>query len=180
MWLICLNTGQRMLGCCTHISCFRVLFLRLGVFWFSIGAKFNTCRVCIPLCLHKDPSAFQQRSCSLLPHQVSFCWKSLGCWKRRKWQRKRRALTVASLMWCLAQPTCSGECQFFSFLLKRDDSCCSTCTGRHQPYVSVFHGWTERRQYKRGGVFLSRGLCSSSANLIHSAVLSNPLPLLQF
>lgn len=65
----------------------------------------------IPLCLHEEPSAFQQRSCSLSPYQVSFCWKSLGCWKRRRWQRKRRALTVASLMWCLAQPTCSGECR---------------------------------------------------------------------
>lgn len=143
MWLIGLNAGQRMLGCCTHISCFSVLFLRLGVFWFSIGAKFNTCKVCIPLCLRKDPSAFQQPSCSLSPHQVSFCWKSLGCWKRQKWQRKRHALTVASLMWCLAQPTCSGECQTYILIAAAHAPGNST-------HISVF---SERRQYKREGVF---------------------------
>lgn len=162
MWLISLNAGQKMLGCCTQISCFRVLFSRLGALWPSSRAKFNTCGVRIPLCLQEAPSAFQQGSCSLSPHQVSFCWKSLGCWKQQRWQRKQRTLTVASLMWCLAQPTCSGECRgvFFFLFLKWDDSHC--CTRRDWTYVilsgqngwtRVFHGWTERRQYKTEGVF---------------------------
>lgn len=65
-----------------------------------------------------------------LPLQVSFCWKSLGCWKPRKWRRKRRAWTPASLMWCSARPTCSGE---LLLLLKPDDSAgCSA--GSHQAY----------------------------------------------
>lgn len=140
------------------------------MFWSSIGAKFNTCRVRIPLCLRKDPSAFQQHSCSLSPHQVSFCWKSLGCWKRRKWQRKRHASTVASLMWCLAQPTCSGE--FLPFCSNVMIVIAPAHAPGHTNHISVFSG---RRQYKREGVFLSRGICSSSTNLIHSAVLSNPL-----
>lgn len=112
MWLIGLSVGQRMLGCCARVSPFSFIS-RLKTLWPSSRAKFNTCGARIPVCLGMDPSAFQQRPCSLSPHQVSFCWKSLGCWKRRKWQRKRRASTAASLMWCLAQPTCSGECRAF-------------------------------------------------------------------
>lgn len=101
-----------MLGCCTRIPTFRV--------WFpgreGSGPRAepsSTLAECVSPCasLCEDPSAFQQRPSALSPHQVSFCWRSLGCWKRRKWQRKRRASTAASLMWCSAQRTCSGECR---------------------------------------------------------------------
>lgn len=39
----------------------------LRTLWPSSRAKFNTCGVRSPVCLHKDPSAFHQRACSLTP-----------------------------------------------------------------------------------------------------------------
>lgn len=123
----------------------------------SIRAKGNTCRLCIPVCLCGDPSVFWQQCCSLLLCQVSFCWKSRGCWKRQRWQRKLRASTVGSLMWCLVQHTCSGECliRFFFFIW---DDIHSPCTRNWIHFIfcswdgwaTVFHGCLLSAWFIRG------------------------------
>lgn len=112
----------------------------------SIRAKFNTCRLPYPSvrlrgCLSVLTAAlFSPRL------QVSFCWKSRGCWKRRRWQRRLRVSTAGSLMWSSARPTCSGECLIRSsfFFLFGDFHNPSTCTGTVDISPSLELRWVGR------------------------------------
>ena len=85
----------------------------------SIRAKFNTCRLLYPSVRLRGSLSVLTAALFSPRLQVSFCWKSRGCWKRRRWQRRLRVSTAGSLMWSSARPTCSGEClirsSFFFF-----------------------------------------------------------------
>lgn len=114
-----LSDGQRVMVRSTRILCFSKSLLGLTEACLSPLAKGN-----IPShysSLSRSTSTHRVLtwcSCSLsFPFlspsgcsQVSFCWRSLVCWKRLRWRRRQLVWTAGSLMWSSAQPTCSGEC----------------------------------------------------------------------
>ena len=119
-----LRDGQGMMVFYTHIWFFSVCF--------QGQSRLSVCQGQIQHLQAAYPSVRLRGSLSVLTAalfspgpQVSFCWKSRGCWRRRRWQRRLRVSTAGSLMWSSARPTCSGECLirtssfffFFFFLI---------------------------------------------------------------
>ena len=154
--------------------CYVLLISSVSAYYFRSGpvslltlAKGNTSSPCIPQYLFGYPSALKLRCYSLLPCQVSFCWKSRGCWKPRRWQRKLHASTAGSLMWSSAQPTCSGECfigihlcfniYLMTIIAKAHTQrqCVYSILWGWDGWAMVFQGWVERSLCMREGGLLS-------------------------
>ena len=115
-----LSEGQAKMGQCACISCFSQSLggrTRLPASpgqrqYFQAEASafplMDSHCIMIPFSLSLSLTHSLPLSLSLSPplHQVSFYWKSLVCWKRRRWRRRQHAWTAGSLTSSSAQRTC--------------------------------------------------------------------------
>lgn len=163
-----LSDGQRVMVRSTRILCFSKSLLGLTEACLSPLAKGN-----IPShysSLSRSTSTHRVLtwcSCSLsFPFlspsgcsQVSFCWRSLVCWKRLRWRRRRRVWTAESLMLSSVQPTCSGECWMGRTHCEGGEG--TRAGGGRESFYGLYT--------------LSQGLQRSTASVIYLAGCCNPL-----